>query len=251
MAAPFSVKFGSHSHPPGEVTFSIQRQQLRSRYTGRRVIENLRWDMQIVLMDTTLSGLETKIEALETAYRTSTSSDDLLFLHADGTTNTKHTILAANTINGIEVDGPHYSDGPKGLWGFGTEYINVRTARVSLRAQALLQEGGEELVSWNETIQQVGNGGPTWIYQDAVEGPLQLQQLTPYSSVHYFQSGSAVGLTAPPIPPGPAMDLEHTDQRRVTPPAFSRPLMAGRVRSTHFPVSWFYHFEYAGFAVGP
>lgn len=251
MAAPFKLKFGSYTHDAGEVQFSISRRQQRSAYTGRRIIEHVEWSITGVLMASSLSALETAIGNLDTAYRTSDGSGDLLFVHADGSTNTKHTILAANTLNGIEIDGPNYSAGPRGVWGFGPEYLETRTYNIRARAIVLLQEGGEQLVSWSETIQQVGDGGPTWMMQDALEGPLMRQQLTPYSPIQYFQSGEAVGLTSAPLPPGPiAPTLEHTDRRRVTPPSLVRPRFNGRVRQAFFPVRWFYHMESAGLVVG-
>lgn len=248
MAAPFSLKFGSYTHDPGEVSFSISRRRNRSRYSGKCLTELVRWECTGVLRKSSLANLETAIDALEAAYAGSVGTEDLLFIHAGGSTNTKHTILAASTINGIEVDGPHYSDGPRGLWGFGAEYLHQRTYRLTLTAEVLVAEGGEDIVDWFESITQVGDGGPTWMYQDALEGPLQLQQLTPYSPVHYFQQGRAVGLLNYPTRPAPIGDLVHGDRIRI---GTEHPRFSGRQKSKLKATTWSYHMEYAGFAVIP
>lgn len=60
---------------------------------------------------------------------------------------------------------------------------------------------GDDLVSWQETVETIGNGGPDWYILRGTGSPVAIFT-SPVTEVRIRQTGAAVGYSAYPIPPG-------------------------------------------------
>lgn len=106
-----------------------------------------------------------------------------------------HSLLnSANCISGVKVISKNFpSGGPEQL-------ATTRTFGATLQATYDVSE--DNIVSWRESVQVTGTGGPLVVIVNSLYGPLA-EQLAPATAQWYTQTGTAVGFRDYPVPPGP------------------------------------------------
>lgn len=115
------------------------------------------------------------------------------------------------------------------------ELANMRTFHVTLEAE--YSDNDDQLLSWQETLEFYGNGGPRWEAIDTYFGPYRNEECLA-TAQRIVQTGSALGFTAYPFPPGPIFPhLEHQNRRYVAPGSGK---MQGQF-ACYFPMRWTYY----------
>jgi hypothetical protein len=106
-----------------------------------------------------------------------------------------HSILnTADCISGTRIVQRSF---PK---GDGAEFANRRS--FSFTVQAIFDAtSGEDLISWQETVELIGNGGPDFYVVRTAFNPIAIIT-SPITEIKIRQTGLAVGYTSYPIPPG-------------------------------------------------
>lgn len=167
-----------------------------------------------------------------------TNGGDFKFLLDDGTTETAHVLLNADTIGGVVVTGHNFPEGT------GAEYSTFRTWAATI--EGTRQETENQLLAFQETITSTG-GGDRFVFLQTLTGLPQKQtvaQQTPYQTV---QAGSALGFQGYPLPPGPIWPAaEHIDRRSI----ILRGPVAQRFDYVNYGVDWSYTFEDSAPLVG-
>lgn len=115
---------------------------------------------------------------------------------------------SANCISGVKVISKSFPSG-------GAEQLaSTRTFSVTLQATYDVSE--DNIVSWRESVQVVGTGGPLYVITNTVLGPI-VDAMAPATAYYYRQSGTAVGFKDYPVPPGPlAAQWEFGHRRTIT-----------------------------------
>ncbi len=227
------LKYGDYEHELEEAAVAIDRRSNLSD-TGAPFSIITRWDIEGTLISDTQANLSTAIDDLIAAYASHGQDAQLLF---DDDSPTSHVLLSANTWGGVRVVRP-----PSFPQGRDGEYTVYRNFAVTLEAEERI-DGNEEIVSWKETVEIRGTGGPRRAVIEVIAGYPQEQITTTNSMVTATQRGQAVGLTSWPTPPGPLWpDAEQVAERVVTrdhPQAIGSG--ANRVYR-EFPRTWSYSF---------
>lgn len=125
--------------------------------------------------------------------------------------------------------------------GDGAEFANRRS--FSFTVQAIYDAlSGDDLVSWQETVEVIGNGGPDFYILRSEYVPVAITT-SPFTEVRIRQSGMAVGYNSYPVPPGyvggtgPAGTVtEYGPARRIT--RTTPQQMGNGLR--FWPIRWYY-----------
>ena len=226
----------------GGVWFTIARTEIRSGGRGRvsqRLGWKERWNVGGVLKRDSVADLTTAINDLETTL--GTNGGDLIFYTDAGVTQSGHSLLSADTIDGTRVvAGPSFPKGLQGIWGMGDEYAGFkRSFQFSIEGEVYDPEGN--LLSYYEAIRQLGSGGRKFKMVGSLEGQPQEQTLQAFTPVVVEQIGQAVGVhTTPnaqnPVYPGYLMNEPYLK-------GFATADQFGSVRDVGYPVSWRYVME--------
>jgi hypothetical protein len=106
-----------------------------------------------------------------------------------------HSILnTADCVSGTRIVQKGF---PK---GDGTEFANRRS--FSFTVQAVFDaSSGDDLISWQESVEMIGNGGPDFFILRTSSNPVAIIT-SPATEVRVRQTGLAVGYSTYPIPPG-------------------------------------------------
>lgn len=231
------LRYGNYFHAQGENWWLIQifanhsRIGLLRSFTHRWTI----WGTKIQL-DADQTALTAQLALLEDAYD---DGFDVGIYEPDGTTLSKHFILNSTTVDGVRIKEFRYLDRDPRWRQSGTEYVNKRTYRIVLEAE-IIPNGVPSILSWEEMIVGIGNGGPLFIHKGALTGPAQRQILQQQTVSRGIQWGRAVGLLGYPTPASPlAPNDEHQDKRRIT----QRTPKFGVKQNTEFPIEWRYEFS--------
>lgn len=118
--------------------------------------------------------------------------------------------------------------------GDGSEFATRRT--FSFTIQGTYDATDDDLISWQETVEVIGTGGPKFVILETVDRPYAMYVSN--ASVQYFiQSGTAVGYANYPAFPGPnGAGLEFLDRRRET--RMSGRQLGNAIR--FYPIRWHY-----------
>ena len=177
-----------------------------------------------------LSSQETQLRAaLAIPYQ------DLILKRDDGQPSSTQ-LLNASSVSGVRViSGPDFTNEAR-----DSEYVTQRTVRFEVGGEYLIRGTENALVSFTETVNMSGDGGPNRHWRFPINGPPIRQVVTPYSLITASQSGSAVGHTRRPVPPAPLWPdyLVHPrqTQTQTTPEPHGRAWL-------NWPVQWSYSFE--------
>jgi len=229
------LKYGSYTLTisTGGAAVAISSQPRRDS-TGRLIGRTERWTISGWLVGADAAALTTAINALKAAFA---ADGQDLGLYTDADVATSHVITNASTLGGVRV-----TEMPSFPEGKGAEYANQRSFQVTLEAD-FQDAGAANLISFSEHVSITGTGGPRFVVQVPLEGPIVSQVVSTATPVIVTQSGSAIGLTSCPTVPPPLLSSgEHFDRRRVEQKNPQR-LADGSYRNTE--ISWAYEFEVA------
>lgn len=206
------LTYGSYSHAENENTFNISRtMSLSPRGLPFKIFHN--WVIDGVLVGTSQSDLTSKMSVLYEAYKI--QGQDLKFLFDNGGV-THHALLSSSTLTGTRVRNFSWLNRQPGVWGSGTEYVNRRSYRIVVDAEALA-DGADNLLQYTQQVTFKGTGGPRWVLAGSLNGAKQPQQIERFTSLYAIQSGFALGLNFQPSYPGSLWPLlEHQEMREET-----------------------------------
>ena len=228
------VRYGSYQHQENECEVLIDKSAVLSS-AGIPIAHDVRWTINGCLFGDDPSDLTTKIRALEDAYSIPGQS---LGLYIDGTI-TAHSIPANSSDAGCQViAGPSYPEGN------GAEYSTFRKYQIVIGATVPVEAGKtDNILSFRESLQFSGTGGPLYTFLRTLNGPWQKQMVSQTSTVTCVQSGSAIGYMYYPMAPGPIFPGdEHGDKRQTTRSSPQRMGLNGQ-SYRNFETSWQYVFE--------
>lgn len=162
---------------------------------------------------------------------------DLVLMHDDGTPSSVR-LLNAGSITGVRITNVSAPEGS------GTQFAGERTVTFVATAQYEISPGINYIVSYQEQVSYIGNGGPTHTVKPSLDGLLVPQILYPVSPYRATQSGQCIALLARPnlggprgaaIPRFPGL---INDQEAAT---LISPIRRG-FRSINYGVAWNYQF---------
>lgn len=226
-------RYGGYHHPLDEVNLEkFERFVIYSDRHARKLAKH-RMTFSGELQYATQGNITSAIDQLENAYNFDRAGD--LGLYQDDGSPTPHILHDATSINGVRIT---YFDYPQ---GDPAEYATKRTYRVVAEAEYLAAE--DDIVSFQETLSFVGNGGPLWDMEICAKGPpipIVRARRTPQRVI---QTGRIVGLTYYyGVPPPVYSQYEHFDRRQYVPES---PVKYGNYW-LDWPESYAYHFTLPG-----
>ncbi len=225
------LRYGSDTRSQHEATVVISVQPNRS---ARGFIQFTRqtWQITGVLQGDTQALVIAAISTLESAY----GADGFnVYLLLDDQSTVAHQLLTANAMGGVQVvSGPSYPVGD------GAELSTFR--HYTLTLQADYQNTGVELLDFENKVIQTGNGGPSLVFLETLEGIPQQQigrQRTTYKAT---QTGYALGRSLWPAPAPPQFpNALLNDSISV---AYTTPKQVQN-QATEYRTEWSYQFESA------
>lgn len=234
-------QFGNYRHSENEVdmtSLNIQRM-----FSPRNTLAFQRHTLVLLghLCVTGQDNIKEAIQDLEEAYKILPGGPnsghegwkyDGGLYHDDGTPSA-HFLDASKSINGVRLLSLSY---PKESGG---EYATGRSYSIVLQADFLNPE--QQIWSFSEHIQHIGNCGPTWELVPVFYGPPRKVFIHDWTPQRIVQSGSAVGIESWPwIPAEILPDWKHGDQ------SFwerGSAQMIGRLHHLLYPIRWRYVFS--------
>ena len=225
------VKYGNYTHADYEATIVVQKSILRSE-SGNAVARLENWTISGKLQADSFSLLTVAVRNLEKAYE---KDNQDIGLYSSAGVATAHKISAANADYIRVVTPPSYPVGD------GGQYVEWRDYQVGLEIRIpTSSSGADDLESWTETIEIVGDGGPINRYVPVVAGPWPRQMTNTHSIVTLTQTGQAKGRYNYPIPPNPLFpgQIVRPDGIR-----FSRTSPTSLRPAIGYGISWSYRME--------
>lgn len=163
---------------------------------------------------------------------------DLVLMCDDGTPSSCR-LLNAGSVTGVRIMSVSTPEGT------GPQFASFRTIQFTAEAQYEIVPGFNYLVSYQETVSYIGNGGPAHVVVPTLDGLLVRQVTTPVTPFRASQTGTAVGLLATPnfggpsgaVPPRWPMALlnENSTVARTSP-------QRRGLRSINYGVQWSYQY---------
>lgn len=182
------------------------------------------------LIDSTNGGtsaIVTRANALINAFK----DDNKDFRYTVGGVLAHSLLNSSDNLSGVRVLNTSFPHGDP------AQLATTRSYTVTLQATYDVAE--TDLVSWSETIEVIGNGGPKFFVVDTVFGPRAIFTC-PTSAVYYLQRGQAVGYSAYPTPASPISNP-------ATPSLFNDQVRIGRISARNmgqqlrfYSISWNY-----------
>lgn len=237
------LKIGSYSFDLNEVWF-IPHYQMRIGQTGGYIYDDVSWTIHDVIFGDSQSNLTAEIAEREVALRNITG--DVVFYESDGTTETAHKIVYANTIEGIKAKQAVYPGGLTShgnrIFGSGAEYAdattNFRYLVTTITARQIVVE--HEIVFYSQSY-RFNLGGTQFAVQGAFQGlPSRFNIMSTVPS-WAVQQGRLIGATAYPAPPGTVTGSLALDPERSW-IEYETPQMIGVLNQMLFPLA--FHYEY-------
>lgn len=229
-------KYGGYSFTDNEVGLQIHRRGIYSQ-RGRKMWDRVTWIINGVKIADDAAALTTELQLLEAAC--ATDGGDLLFLDNNGAP-TAHSTASSACVNGIQVKGPVQYPGGTRFWGMGTEYVNLRSYRVTFEGDVM--DADDDLLYHSETYTKIGSGGPYNIWQESFLGAPQWQQPKLFTKCRLIQQGNALGLSGTPAYAAPLYGNPYirNDLSMIEPGEAKN---QGINYQTHWPIRWRYVFE--------
>lgn len=183
---------GGHTFDADELSLvSVAKQSVYSQ-RGKRIQRQVVMQCEGELLGANSDAIITKIQQIENALK----DDSKEFRFSVGGT-LAHAMLLNECVSGIKVIQqafPKHQDG---------ELATVRTFSFTL--QGTYDAVEDDLVYWEESIEQVGDGGPRFYVLETAESIPQAIFTSNYTAVTYHQAGRAIGYASYPAPPGPVI----------------------------------------------
>jgi len=231
-------KYRNYQHDGGDAKVEVTR---ASMFDDRGFRRSTKVSHKVTgyLHGSSVSALTTNIRSMEAAYAVDGGNAGL-YDESGAVTGYFLNSLLATVSGGVRVvSGPNFPYEP----GTYTTYVPYE---IVLEAEfpGII---GDDVMHFRETVELIGTGAEKWVLIPTLYGPPRRQivnRQTPYRAV---QSGSAVGFSSYPKPPGPLWPTaEHSDMR---PEAKEGPVIVnGRLKE--FGITWQYIFESATPLVG-
>lgn len=234
-------RWGSYLSAVAEAGISIQREDVMSEASGLLVGYRETWTLNGFLQANTPYLLTAAVIGLELAF---SQNNQLLQLIAPDGQTVLRQMLPLGALGGTRVvQGPSYPEDGRA----SAEYSTYRTYTVSVMGgYAYATTPSTALLAFHEQLSFTG-GGPRFVFRQPLNGLPQKQSVADSTPYRVVQRGSAVGLSAYPVPPPPLWpDAEHQDQRRIE---FGNPKKMGGMTGivlVEWPAEWEYHFEDSG-----
>ena len=236
-----TFNWGNYQHPVGEVyPRSIE---IRPLFTndGIRWASSARYQLagnfcSDPLTPLTPATIDTKIAGLIAAY--DADYQDFGF-----------KLNGVKTSHFVENDNPFNLSGNRILsrsWDYrgAEEFANTRSFGITVGAT--FQNSYSQIISYNETTEQLGNGGEKWTYRPNWLGPPTRTTIYDQTPVQIVQQGTIVGLNLrPSLPARYWPSDEHEDMRVVK--RYS-PRFHGHLdfdRGTHYRLDYAYFYSLA------
>lgn len=226
------LTYNGHLHKLDEM--NVERFQRFPKYSPRhaRMTALHRMEVSGELQYFGQGPITAAIQANEQAYNFDRAGDFGL-LQDDGT-KTPHFLSDADSINGVRIMFYEYPQGD------AAEYASKRTVRIVAEAEYLAAD--EDIYSFEETLQFIGNTGPIWEFELVCNGPAIPVQRTQRSVQQVIQSGRIVGLVSyMGAPPPVFINGQHGERFVYTPES---PVKYGNLW-LNWPESYAYHFSFS------
>lgn len=224
-------KYGSFKHDDNDV--NVTHVDAKRMYSPRNRLAFTRKTLHCLghICETGQAAIKAKIEAIQAAYYDDWKDAGLY--HDDGT-KSAHFLDNSSSINGVRVLNLSF---PK---GDPAEYATGRSYSITLQADYLNVE--DQIYNFSESLQFLGGCGPSWQLVPTYSGPPTLVVNSFNTVQRIIQRGTAVGLEAPPLIPGPLLpaNYEHNDQRMIIRGSAQK---IGRHANLMFPVQYQYVFS--------
>ena len=225
------LKYGTYAHEIAECSLSIS-QPRQFNEAGQVAGITQRWIIDGRKEGTSVADLTTKLAALEAAY--SVNGQDLILFDVDGTTQTHHKIISADTIGGTRVVNLEYPEGRN------AEYSTFRTYRITVEADIWTLDGVATIDSvgtYSANVDFTGTGGAKFVIRPTMSGAPVKQQIYAQTPVTCIQSGTKTGILGYPAADPPLYPThEQFDRRQIK---RSSTLQKGQPRYT---TNWSYTF---------
>lgn len=204
------LTYGGFQHEANEANLVGVSKRTQYSPRERKLQQTVEWDIQGEIQASSVAAIIARIQAIENAY----SVDGVSATYSiDGTVAHR---LNSDSASGVRVV---YMAFPR---GDAAELATKRTFAIKLRAvyDASSQSGGDDLVSWDETVSIEGNSGPLLVAVNVLAGVQtfgvpEVYQLSARTAQFVVQSGTAVGYNTYPTPPPPILPDREQGHLRV------------------------------------
>ncbi len=217
-------KWGSYQHPNAEVNLAKMSISYKLSPRGRRMERVERMHLFGQFCEDSTADVMARINELINAYQFDYQDGGL---YLDDGTPTRHVVQNGESISGSRVIHRSWDGGPD-------ELATTRTFDIVIETTYPDDESG--LISWEEAVETIGNGGPSFNIVNTFFGPVA-QQTALVTAQRVMQFGSSVGYLAHVAPPPPLYPTYlHNERVRLRRGSGT---MRGQI-ATHYPSSWFY-----------
>ncbi len=223
-------QYGSYQHPDNTVDLTTIRAQRMYSPRNRLAFTRRTLHCQGHFCVSGQSAIKSTIGAFEAAY--ADDWKDAGLYHDDGTPSA-HVLNNAKSINGVRVTSLSYPS-------VEAEYASGRSFAITFQADYLNVE--DQIWEFQERLQFYGGTGASWDLVPVFNGPPVLVVNSTHTVQKIVQSGSATGLEAPPLIPGPLLGVayEHNDKRIIIRGSSQK---IGRHANLLFPAKYRYVFS--------
>lgn len=204
------LRYGSYQHDTNEAYPAgfTQTVQYSNRGRAQLVRKTMQVEGVIIPSAASQSNITAALREFESAYARGLSLSQTVGFYQDDGTPTPHVLPATGALGGVRILSIDYPRADR------AEYATQRTFRVVLQAD--YRASTDDLVSWQETIRIIGDGGPAEVLQLLANGVPQRQTVAQRTPVFAQQTGRAVGYLAYPSFPQPiwpfAIDRPRIEQ---------------------------------------
>lgn len=196
------AQLGALTFADNELNLVTIQKQTRLSPRGKRLQQVVQLACAGELIYSSTSAIVAKIQEYENALK----QDNRDFRYTVGGVLSHSLLNSADCVSGVKVIGYSF---PRG------DAAQLATTRhFSFTLQATYDAPETDLVSWTETIEQIGNGGPKFFVVDTLYGPAAVG-VAISTAVYFTRTGSAVGYSTYPDPPGTGPGLEFGWRRRI------------------------------------
>lgn len=211
--------WGSYVHPPGEVYPA----GVQTRYMLTE--DGIRWAKEVIFTvkgdfigqtdgNLTKEEIDAKILELDRVY--DQDFQDCGFTMNGDLTSHRMANLHARNLSGNRVIYKSWDDvyhTPER--GHGVEYANTRSFTIRIRSVWLIAQSLPDVVKFQERVEKIGTGGPSFITYNTVPEPVRVDFL-PKTIVRHVQQGYVIGTLRRIDPPPPLWpDEEVVSKRRI------------------------------------
>jgi hypothetical protein len=203
------ANYAGYTFADNEVNLVSVQRRLRLSPRGKKLIATYTMRCSGELIYSSTDTIITKIQAVENALK---QEGD--FTYTVGGTLAHSLRNSGDCISGVKVIDYSFPTGD------AAQLATTRT--FAFTVQASYNVAADNIVSWQESIEVTGTGGPLWVVVNTVAGiqtsggPLAFF-LAPATAQYYHQYGHAIGFSDYPVPTPPInSQIEFGYRRRIT-----------------------------------